>query len=396
MDTAKRLAVLSASQTIAMTQKGRELKAKGIDVISLSVGEPDFNTPDYVKDAAKQAIDDNFSFYSPVGGFDDLKQAIVDKFKRENDLEYTKNQIIVSNGAKQSITNIFLSLLNQGDEVLIPTPYWVSYPEAVKLAEGKPVYIPSTVETDFKVTPEQIAKFITPRTKMFVFSSPSNPSGSVYTKAELKAIAGLFAKNKQIKILSDEIYEHITFSGKHESIAQFEEIRNQVMVVNGVSKGFAMTGWRIGYLAGPEWIVKACDKLQGQYTSGASSIAQKASVAALNGGLEFPQTMTEAFIRRRDLMIDGLAKIKGLKLNKPEGAFYIFPDVSAYYGKTVGDKTIKNSTDLALYLLEVAHVATVGGDSFGQPECLRLSYATSDDKLTEAINRITEALKALN
>lgn len=396
MDIAKRLAVLSASQTIAMTQKGRELKAQGVDVISLSVGEPDFNTPDYVKEAAKKAIDDNFSFYSPVGGFEDLKQAIVDKFKRENNLEYNKNQIIVSNGAKQSITNIFLSLLNQGDEVLIPTPYWVSYPEAVKLAEAKPVYIPSTVETDFKVTPEQIAKSITPRTKMFVFSSPSNPSGSVYSKSELKAIAEIFAKNKQILILSDEIYEHITFSGNHESIAQFEEIKNQVMIVNGVSKGFAMTGWRIGYLAAPEWIVKACDKLQGQYTSGASSIAQKASVAALNGGLEFPEMMTKAFVRRRDLMIEGLSKIKGLKLNKPEGAFYIFPDVSAYFGKTVGEKTIKNSTDLAFYLLDKAHVATVGGEGFGQPECLRLSYATSDDKLTEAIKRITKALNALN
>jgi len=390
-----RLAGLSTSQTIAMTQKGRELKAQGIDVISLSVGEPDFNTPDHVKEAAKKAIDDNFSFYTAVAGYEDLKQAIVDKLKRENNLSYETNQIIVSNGAKQSITNIFLSLLNPGDEVLIPTPYWVSYPEAVKLAEGKPVYIPSTIKTNFKVTPEQVAKAITPKTRMFVFSSPSNPAGSVYSKDELKALAEIFAKNKQILIVSDEIYEHINFASKHETIAQFEEIKKQVIVVNGVSKGFAMTGWRIGYLAAAQWITKACDKLQGQYTSGACSIAQKASIAALEGGLDFPQMMTKAFIRRRDLLIKGLSEIKGFKTNVPEGAFYIFPDVSAFFGKTDGETTIKNATDLAFFLLDKAHVATVGGEGFGQPECLRLSYATSDENLTEAIARIKKAIDTL-
>lgn len=390
-----RLSALSSSQTIVMAQKARDLKAQGVDVISLSVGEPDFNTPDHVKEAAKQAIDDNFSFYSPVQGFDDLLQAVVDKLKRENNLEYTKSQIIVSNGAKQSITNIFLSLLNPEDEVLIPTPYWVSYPEAVKLAEAKPVYIPATIETDFKVTAEQIKKAITPKTRMFVFSSPSNPAGSVYTQEELREIADVFAKNPQILILSDEIYEHIVFSGTHESIAQFPEIKDQVIIVNGVSKGFAMTGWRIGYIAAAEWIAKACNKLQGQYTSGACSIAQKASVAALNGGLEYPQEMNKAFRRRRDLIIKELNKIEGIKTNTPEGAFYIFPDVSAYIGKMNGEQKIKTSADLSLYLLDKAHVATVSGEGFGNPECIRLSFATSDEKVKEACVRIKKALAEL-
>ena len=394
-NVSNRIASLSASQTLAMTQKARELKAKGIDVISLSVGEPDFNTPDYVKDAAKKAIDDNYSFYSAVSGFDDLLKAISDKFKRENNLEYTTDQIIVSSGAKQSITNALLCLLNPGDEVLIPTPFWVSYPEMVKLAEGKPVYITTKIDTDFKVTPEQIAKAITSKTKMFIFSSPSNPAGTVYSKEELKAIADVFAKNKHIFILSDEIYEHITFGKKHESIAQFSEIKDQVIVVNGVSKSYAMTGWRIGYLAATKWIVKACNKLQGQYTSNPCTIAQKATVAALNGGLEYPMMMREAFERRRNLMVKGFSEINGLKVNVPQGAFYIFPDFSNYLGKSFDGKVIKTTSDLALFLLDQAAVAAVSGDGFGQPECIRFSFATSDEKLVEAIARIKAALEKL-
>lgn len=391
----KRLAVLSASQTLAMNQKGKELKEKGIDVINLSLGEPDFFTPPHIKQAAKDAIDNDFSFYPPVQGFDDLIQAIVKKLKRDNNLEYNANQIIVSNGAKHSIANVIQSIIDPGDEVIIPTPYWVSYPELVKLSEGKPVYIPTTVADDFKVTPEQVSRAITPRTKLFVFSSPSNPTGSVYTKAELKALSEVFAKNPQILILSDEIYEYINFSSRHESIAQFAEVKNNVIIVNGVSKGYAMTGWRIGYIAAPEWITKACIKLQGQYTSGASTIAQKASTAAINGSLEYPKMMCEAFKKRRDIAMEKLSKIKGLKMNKPEGAFYFFPDVSAFIGKKFGDTVIKNSNELSLYLLSEAHVALVSGEGFGNPECIRLSYALSEDKLTESISRIEKALNAL-
>jgi len=394
-NVSNRIAALSASQTLAMTQKARELKAKGINVISLSVGEPDFNTPDYVKEAAKKAIDDNYSFYTAVSGYDDLLKAISDKFKRENNLDYATDQIIVSGGAKQSITNALLCLLNPGDEVLIPTPFWVSYPEMVKLAEAKPVYITTKIENDFKVTPEQIAKAITPRTKMFIFSSPSNPAGTVYSKDELKAIADVFAKNKHIFILSDEIYEHITFGKKHESIAQFPEVKDQSIIVNGVSKSYAMTGWRIGYLAAAKWIVKACDKLQGQYTSNACSIAQKATVAALNGGLEYPMMMKDAFERRRDLMVKGFREIEGLKVNVPEGAFYIFPDFTHYLGKSFDGKVLKTSSDIALFLLDQAAIASVSGDGFGQPECIRFSFATSDDKLVEALGRIKAALAKL-
>lgn len=394
-NVSNRIAALSVSQTLAMTQKARELKAKGIDVISLSVGEPDFNTPDHVKEAAKQAIDSNFSFYSAVAGFDDLLKAISDKLKRENRLEYAPDQIIVSNGAKQSITNAMLCLLNPGDEVLIPTPYWVSYPEMVKLAEAKPVYIATTIDNDFKVTPEQVMKAITPRTKMFVFSSPSNPAGTVYSHEELRALAEVFAKNKQIFILSDEIYEHINFEGRHESIAQFPDVKEQVILINGVSKSYAMTGWRIGYMAAEKWITKACDKLQGQYTSGASTIAQKATTAALNGGIEYSMMMKEAFRRRRDLVVKGFMEMDNLKVNIPQGAFYIFPDFSAYLGKSFDGKTMKTTSDLALFLLDQAHVAAVSGDGFGQPECIRFSYATSDDKLAEALVRIKAALEKL-
>lgn len=392
----KRLASLAASQTLAMAQKSRELKAEGKDVINLSVGEPDFNTPDYIKDAAKKAIDDNFSFYTPVEGIPDLISAICDKLKRENNLEYTPKNIIVSAGAKHSLANIFLSLLDPGDEVLIPTPYWVSYPEAIKLAEAKPVYIPSNIDSGFKVTPNQVAKAITSKTKMFVFSSPSNPCGAVYSKDELEQLAKLFAKNPQILIVSDEIYEHINFLGKHESIAQFKEIKDQVIIVNGVSKGYAMTGWRIGYIAAAEWIAKACNKLQGQVTSGVCSISQKASIAALNGGLDFPKLMTTAFLRRRDLMVTGLSQIKGMKLDVPDGAFYIFADVSTLFGKTTPQNTkIKNSYDLALYLLADAWVAAVSGEGFGNPECIRFSFATSDENLEKAIIRIKDAIEKL-
>ena len=390
-----RIESLSVSQTLAMTQKARDLKAKGIDVISLSVGEPDFNTPDYVKEAAKKAIDDNFSFYTAVAGSDDLLKAISDKFKRENDLEYLTEQILVSGGAKQSITNALLCLLNPGDEVLIPTPYWVSYPEMVKLAEAKPIYLTTKIDNDFKVTPEQLSKAISPRTKMFIFSSPSNPSGTVYTKDELKAIAEVFAKNKHIFILSDEIYEHITFDNEHESIAQFPAVKDQVLIVNGVSKSYAMTGWRIGYLAASKWIIKACDKLQGQYTSNACSIAQKAAVAALNGGLDYPMMMKEAFERRRNIMVKGFSEIPGLKVNVPQGAFYIFPDFTYYMGKTFNGTTLKTTADIALFLLDQAAVASVSGEGFGQPECIRFSFATSDEKIIEALQRIKTALAKL-
>ena len=367
-------------------------------MINLSVGEPDFNTPDYVKDAAKKAIDDNFSFYTPVEGYAELRNAISEKFKRENNLKFSPNQIIVSAGAKHSLSNIFLSLLNPGDEVLIPTPYWVSYPEAIKLAEGKPIYIPSTIESGFKVTPEQINKAITSKTRMFVFSSPSNPTGAVYTKDELEKLAKMFAKNPQILVVSDEIYEHINFTGKHESIAQFPEIQNQVIIVNGVSKGYAMTGWRVGYIAAPEWIAKACNKLQGQVTSGIFSIAQKAAIAALNGGLDFPKMMTTAFLRRRNLMVEGLRKIPGMKVDIPDGAFYIFADVSNFIGKNnpQTNSVIKNSYELSLYLLSEAHVATVSGEGFGNPECIRFSFATSDENVIAAVERISVALQKLN
>lgn len=392
----KRLAVLAASQTLAMSQKSSELKAAGKDVINLSVGEPDFNTPDYVKDAAKKAIDDNFSFYSPVGGYKDLQQAIVNKLKRENNLDYGLNQIVVSAGAKHSISNVCLSLLNAGDEVLIPTPYWVSYPEMVKLAEANPIFIPTTIASGFKVTAAQVEKMITSKTRMFIFSSPSNPCGAIYTKEELAELAALFAKNPQIYIVSDEIYEHINYIGGHESIAQFESVKNQTVIVNGVSKAYAMTGWRIGYIAGPEWIAKACVKLQGQVTSGVCSVAQKAAVAAINGGLDYPKEMTAAYLRRRDLFIAELSKIEGLNIYVPDGAFYVFAEVSSFLGKTAEDGTeIKKSSDLALFLLSDALVASVSGDGFGNPECIRFSFATSDELLLKAAQRIKVALESL-
>ncbi|OAV73232.1 Aspartate aminotransferase [Bacteroidales bacterium Barb6] len=391
-----RLASLSPSETLAMSQKSSELKAQGIDVINLSVGEPDFFTPDHIKEAAKKAIDDNFSFYSPVPGYADLRKAIVGKLKRENGLDYTADQIIVSNGAKQSVCNTLLSIVNPGDEVIIPAPYWVSYVEMVKLAEGKNVIIYAGIEQDFKITPAQLEAAVTPKTKALILCSPSNPTGSVYSREELKGLAAVLAKYPNIIILSDEIYEYINYVGRHESIAQFSELKEQTVVINGVSKAYAMTGWRIGFIAAPLWIAKACNKLQGQYTSGASSIAQKAAAAAFAGDQSCVGQMREAFLRRRNLTVDLLRDIPGIMLNVPQGAFYLFPDVKAYFGKSAGGRKINDAADLAMYLLEVGHVASVGGGAFGAPDCLRFSYATSDESLVEAVRRIKEALAALS
>ena len=394
---AKRINYLAESETLAMSRKSRELRAEGHDVINLSLGEPDFNTPDYIKNAAKEAIDQNFTFYPPVPGYEDLRKAICIKLKRDNNLSYEPSQIVVSTGAKQSIANVVLSLVDPGDEVLVPSPYWVSYKEIIKVAEGKAVFIPARIENEFKVKPEQIEAAIGPKTKLIMFSSPCNPTGSVYAKDELEGIAKVLAKYPGIFILADEIYEHINFVGKHESIAQFDFIRDRVILVNGVSKAFAMTGWRIGYIAAPVEIAKACDKLQGQFTSGACSIAQK---AALMAEITPPDTveireMQKAFLERRDLMLRLLAEIPGVKLNHPDGAFYIFPDISYYFGKTDGTVKVNNANDLCMYLLNKVFVALVPGDAFGDPNCMRFSYATSKENLTEAVRRIKEALGQL-
>ena len=393
-----RIKYLSESETLAMSRKSRELKALGHNVINLSLGEPDFNTPDYVKAAAKKAIDNNYSFYTPVAGYQDLREAICLKLKRDNNLDYECNQVVVSTGAKQSIANVVLSLVNPGDEVILPAPYWVSYKEIVKVAEGKAVYINTPIEQEFKVTPQQIEAAITPKSKLLIFSSPCNPTGSVYTKEELKAIAEVLVKYPQVYIIADEIYEHINFVGKHESMAQFDFIKDHVIVVNGVSKGFAMTGWRIGYIAAPIEIAKACDKLQGQFTSGTCSIAQRAALEAIAGDPDTQElrTMKAAFRERRDLMLNLLADIPGMKLNHPDGAFYIFPDISWYFGKSDGTNKINNANDLCMYLLNTVFVALVPGDAFGDPNCLRFSYATSKENLTEAVKRIKEALSKLN
>lgn len=391
----ERLASLSPSETLAMSQKSNELKAQGIDVINLSVGEPDFNTPDHIKDAAKKAIDDNFSFYSPVPGYMDLRKAICTKLKNENDLDFTPDQIVVSNGAKQSICNALLCIVDPGDEVIIPAPYWVSYVEMVKLAEGKSIVVSAGIDQDFKITPAQLEAAITPKTKALILCSPSNPTGSVYTKDELKALADVLAKYSEIIVLADEIYEHINYIGGHQSIAQFENIRDRVAIINGVSKAYAMTGWRIGFVAAPLWLAKACNKLQSQYTSGPSSIAQKASVAAFAGDQSCVGEMCEAFERRRNLVVDLAKQIPGFKVNIPQGAFYLFPEVSYYLGKSFGDRKIDDTAELAMYLLDEGHVATVGGAAFGAPECLRFSYATSDENLVEALRRIKEALSKL-
>ncbi len=393
-----RILNMAESETLAMTAKARELKAQGKDVISLSIGEPDFNTPDTVKEAAKKAIDDNFTHYPPVPGYADLREAIAQKFKRDNNLDYKPEQIVVSTGGKQAIYQVVQCLVNPGDEVIIPTPFWVSYKEIVRVAEGKPVYVKTSIENDFKVTPQQLEAAITPRTKLIMFSSPSNPTGMLYTKEELKGIAEVVVRHENLFVMSDEIYEHINFVGKHESLAQFPEVKERVITVNGVAKGFAMTGWRIGFIGAPLVIAKACNKLQGQVTSATCSIAQKATVRAM---LMDPATsddiinMRNIFRQRRDMVYKLLCDIPGLKVCMPQGAFYFFPDVSSYYGKSFNGKKIENSTDMAFYLLNEANVATVMGSAFGDDACIRLSYATSEDLLREALRRIKEALAKL-
>ena len=391
----ERLNRLSPSATLAMSQKSNELKAQGVNVINLSVGEPDFNTPAHIKEAAKEAIDNNFSRYSPVPGYPELRNAIVAKLKNENGLDYTAAQISCANGAKQSVCNAIMVLVDKGDEVIVPAPYWVSYPEMVKMADGTPVIIPAGIEQDFKITPAQLEAAITPKTKALILCSPSNPTGSVYSKEELAALAEVLAKHPQVIIIADEIYEHINYVGKHESIAQFENVREQVVIVNGVSKAYAMTGWRIGFVAGPEWIIKAINKLQGQYTSGPCSVSQKAAEAAYTGTQAPVEDMRQAFERRRDLIVKLAKEIPGLEVNQPQGAFYLFPKCDSFYGKSAGDHVINHADDLAMYLLEVGHVACVGGTSFGAPECIRMSYATSDENIVEAMRRIKEALAEL-
>ncbi len=390
-----RLNRLSPSATLAMSQKSSELKASGVDVINLSVGEPDFNTPDHIKAAAIQAVEDNFSRYSPVPGYPALREAIAAKLKKENGLDYTPAQILCSNGAKQSVCNTLMALVNAGDEVIIPAPYWVSYPQMVKLAEGEPVIVEAGIEQDFKITPEQLEAAITPKTRALILCSPSNPTGSVYSKEELKGLADVLAKHERVIVVADEIYEHINYIGRHESIAQFPEMKNRTVIINGVSKAYAMTGWRIGFIAAPEWIVKGCNKLQGQYTSGPCSVSQKAAEAAYTGSQQCVEDMRLAFERRKNLIVNLAKEIPGLEVNNPEGAFYLFPKCSAYFGKKDGDRVIRDSNDFAMYLLEVGHVATVGGDAFGSPECFRMSYATSDENIVEAMKRIKDTLARL-
>ena len=390
-----RLQRLAPSATLAMSQKSSEMKAQGIDVINMSVGEPDFNTPDHIKQAAKLAIDENYSRYSPVPGYPDLRQAIARKLERENHLHYTPAEILVSNGAKQSVCNTVMALVNPGDEVIIPAPYWVSYPQMALLAGGNPVIVEAGFDQNFKMTPAQLEAAITPKTRLLILCSPSNPTGSVYSKEELEGLAKVILSHEDLFVLADEIYEHINYVGKHESIAQFPGMKERAIIVNGVSKAYAMTGWRIGYIAAPEWIVKGCNKLQGQYTSGPCSVSQKAAEFAYTSSQECVEDMRKAFERRRDLIVKLAKEIPGLEVNIPEGAFYLFPKCSSFYGKKDGDKVIANSTDLALYLLEKGHVATVGGDAFGDPDCFRMSYATSDENIIEAMRRIKDALASL-
>ena len=391
-----RLNRLAPSATLAMSQKSAEMKAQGIDVINMSVGEPDFNTPDHIKEAAKKAVDDNWSRYSPVPGYADLREAIVAKLKNENNLDYTTDEIIVSNGAKQSVCNAVMALVDDGEEVIIPTPYWVSYPQMALLAGATPIFVNAGFEQNFKITSEQLEKAITPKTRMLILCSPSNPTGSVYNKVELKALADVILSHEDLFVLADEIYEHINYVGRHESIAQFPGMKERAIIVNGVSKAYAMTGWRIGYIAAPEWIVKGCNKLQGQYTSGPCSVSQKAAEFAYISDQQPVEDMRQAFERRRDLIVKLAKDIPGLEVNVPEGAFYLFPKCSSFYGKTTPKgTTIGNSTDLAMYLLEEGHVATVGGDAFGDPACFRMSYATSDENIVEAMRRIKEVLGKL-
>ncbi|MBQ9094364.1 MAG: pyridoxal phosphate-dependent aminotransferase [Prevotella sp.] len=390
-----RLNRLAPSATLAMSQKSSEMKAQGIDVINLSVGEPDFNTPDHIKAAAIKAVEDNWSRYSPVPGYPELRKAIVNKLKKENGLDYEPSQILCSNGAKQSVCNAIMALVNAGDEVIIPAPYWVSYPQMVLLAEGTPVFVEAPIEQDFKITPEQLEAAITPKTRAIILCSPSNPTGSVYSKEELEALKDVLLKHERVIVIADEIYEHINYVGKHASMAEFADIKDRVVVINGVSKAYAMTGWRIGFIAAPEWIVKGCNKLQGQYTSGPCSVSQKAAEAAFAGDQQCVEDMRKAFERRKDLIVKLAKEIPGLEVNDPHGAFYLFPKCSSFFGKSCGDTVINTSTDLALYLLEKGHVATVAGDAFGSPECFRMSYATSDENIVEAMRRIKECLASL-
>lgn len=386
---------LAPSATLAMSQKSAELKAQGLDIINLSVGEPDFNTPDHIKEAAKKAVDDNFSRYSPVPGYPALREAICAKLKNENGLDYTPAQISCSNGAKQCVCNAVMALAGKGDEVIIPAPYWVSYPQMVLLADATPVYIEAGIEQDFKITPAQLEATITPATRAIILCSPSNPTGSVYTQEELEGLAEVLRRHERVVVISDEIYEHINYIGAHASIASCEGMKERTVIINGVSKAYAMTGWRIGFLAGPDWIVKACNKLQGQYTSGPCSVSQVAATEAFAGPQDCVEEMRQAFERRKNLIVELTKQIPGLEVNNPTGAFYLFPKCSSYFGKTDGTHVINNSMDLAMYLLEVGHVATVGGDAFGSPECFRMSYATSDENIVEAIRRIKEALAKL-
>ena len=394
-DVSQRIKNLAESATLAMSQKSQELKAQGVDVINMSVGEPDFCTPSHIKEAAKQAVDDNFSFYTPVPGYLSLRKAISEKLKRENGLDYAPDQIVVGNGAKQELCNVVLALINKGDEVIIPTPAWVSYMEMVKLAEGVTVELFADHKQNFKITPEQLENAITDRTRLVMLCSPSNPTGAVYTKQELEALANVLAKHENVMILADEIYEHINYVGEVNSIAQFESVRDRCVIINGVSKAYAMTGWRIGFVAGPKWVIKAVSKLQGQYTSGCSSIAQKAAEAAFAGPQDCVEEMRQAFERRRDLIISLMSEIPGISLTKPDGAFYVMPEVSSYFGKRFGDKVIHNDGDLALYLLEEGHVSGVSGAAFCAPGYLRFSYATSDENIRKAVARIKEALAKL-
>ncbi len=395
MTLSNRLKNLSPSATFAMSQKSNELKEQGIDVINLSVGEPDFNTPDHIKTAASSAIDRNWSRYSPVPGYLDLRQAICDKLARENGLSFEASQIVVSNGAKQAITNTVLTLVNPGDEVIIPAPYWVSYPQMVRLAEGTPVFIPATIEQDFKISAQQLENAITPRTKLLILCSPCNPTGSVYNEEDLRAIAEVILRHENLYVISDEIYEHINYIGTPVSLGTFPGMKDRTIVINGVSKAYAMTGWRIGFSASPLWIAKGINMLQGQYSSGPCSVSQKAALAAWSENQDCVEEMRKVFQRRRDLIVNLTKEIPGLEVNVPEGAFYLFPKCSSFFGKSDGTRTVNNSTDLAMYLLEVGHVATVGGDAFGSPECFRMSYATSDENIVEAMKRIKDTLARL-
>lgn len=390
-----RLNRLAPSATLAMSQRSNELKASGVDVVNLSVGEPDFNTPDHIKEAAKKAIDDNYSRYSPVPGYPVLREAIVEKLKRENNLEYKSSQIICSNGAKQSVCNVIMSLVGEGDEVIVPAPYWVSYTQMVKLADGVPVTVATGLEQNFKMSPEQLEKAITPQTRALILCSPSNPTGSIYSYEELEALAEVLKKHERVMVISDEIYEHINYTGKHASMAQLPGMKERTVIINGVSKAYAMTGWRIGFAAGEEWVIKACNKLQGQYTSGPCSVSQMAAAAAFAGPQECVETMRRAFERRKNLIVSLAREIPGLEVNDPEGAFYLFPKCSSYFGKKDGDTVIKDSNDMALYLLDKGHVATVSGDAFGAPGYFRMSYATDEDSIRKAMKRIAEALAKL-